>query len=59
MHYGHRKSCQLEKGSVIDMAGKAPRGGNAKKEPKLTLKEKREAKRTHAEPLFVKPRKAR
>lgn len=59
MHYGHRKSCQLKKGSVIDMADKAPRGGKAKKEPKLTLKEKREAKRTNAEPVFIKPRKAR
>lgn len=41
------------------MSGKAPRGGNAKKEPLLTLKEKREAKRGRAEVEFIKPRKAR
>ncbi|MCT9001735.1 hypothetical protein [Microbacterium memoriense] len=42
-----------------NMAGKAPRGGSAKKEPKLTLKEKREAKRVNAAPTaFIKPRKA-
>lgn len=41
-----------------DMAAKAPRGGNAKKAPKLTLKEKREAKRMNATPAFIKPRKA-
>ncbi|MGV8882893.1 MAG: hypothetical protein ACOH19_12145 [Rhodoglobus sp.] len=41
------------------MSGKAPRGGNAKKAPKLTLKEKREVKRESAEQAFLKPRKAR
>jgi hypothetical protein len=50
---------QLTKGSVHHMSGKAPRGGNAKKQPKLTLKEKREAKRDTAEPAFIKPRKGR
>jgi len=39
------------------MSGKTPRGRNAKKEPKLTLKEKREAKRSTAESAFIKPRK--
>ncbi len=53
------ESRQLKKGSVNNMAGKAPRGGSAKKEPKLTLKEKREAKRVNAAPTaFIKPRKA-
>lgn len=41
------ESRQLKKGSVNDMAAKAPRGGNAKKAPKLTLKEKREVKPQH------------
>ncbi len=41
-----------------NMAGKAPRGGNAKKAPKLTLKEKREAKRINTAPTFIKGRKA-
>lgn len=52
------ESRQLKKGSVNNMAGKAPRGGNAKKAPKLTLKEKREAKRMNAGQAFIKPRKA-
>jgi len=50
---------QLKKGSVHFMSGKAPRGGNAKKEPKLSLKEKREVKRENVEPAFLKPRKTR
>ena len=50
---------QLKKGSVDHVAGKAPRGGNAKKSAKLTLKEKREVKRENAEPAFLKPRKGR
>ncbi len=43
----------------MHMSGRSPRGGNAKKEPKLTLKEKREAKRERAEETFIKPRKSR
>ena len=41
------------------MPEKAPRGGNAKKEPKLTLKQRREAKRdtVHERMAFAKPRK--
>jgi len=50
---------QLKKGSVHHMSGKAPRGGNAKKEPRLTLKEKRGVKRENAEPAIIKPRKSR
>lgn len=42
-----------------DMAGKSPRGGTAKKAPKLTLKEKREAKRLNPDAGFIKPRKVR
>lgn len=42
------------------MAGKAPRGSSTKKEAKLTLKEKREAKRDKAAGSeFIKPRKSR
>jgi len=50
---------QLKKGSVNQMSRKEPRGANVKKEPKLTLKEKREAKRdtVHERMAFVKPRK--
>lgn len=40
------------------MADKASRGGNAKKAPKRTLKEKREAKRKDGGTAFIKPRKA-
>ncbi|WP_292673160.1 MULTISPECIES: hypothetical protein [unclassified Microbacterium] len=38
------------------MAGKTPRGATAK-EAKLTLKEKRAAKRETASTAFIKPRK--
>lgn len=50
---------QLKKGSVNRMSGKEPRGGNAKKQPKLTLKQRREAKRdtVHERMAFAKPRK--
>lgn len=50
---------QLKKGSVNYMSRKEPRGGNTKKEPKLTLKERREAKRdaTQERMAFMKPRK--
>lgn len=41
------------------MSGKSPRAVNAKKQPKLSLKEKREAKREKSEAGVVKPRKAR
>ena len=41
------------------MSAKSPRTGNAKKAPKLTLKEKRDAKREKAESSVVKPRKSR
>ncbi|WP_439564203.1 hypothetical protein [Microcella sp.] len=41
------------------MSGKSPRDVNAKKEPKLTLKEKREAKREKADSGPAKPRKGR
>lgn len=41
------------------MAGKTPRGNTVKKEAKMTLKEKREAKREKAEAGFIKPRKSR
>lgn len=41
------------------MSGKSPRGGSAKKEPKRSLKEKREAKRESAESTLLKPRKNR
>lgn len=40
------------------MSGKTSRTVNVKKEPKLTLKEKREAKRAKADAEFVRPRKA-
>ena len=54
-----RGTRQLKQGSVNLMPEKAPRGGNAKKEPKLTLKQKREAKRdtVHERMAFAKPRK--
>lgn len=41
------------------MAGKSPRGTGAKKEPKLSLKEKRDIKRAKAEAELFKPRKSR
>jgi hypothetical protein len=41
------------------MAGRAPRNVNVKKEPKLSLKEKREVKRAKAAAESVRPRKAR
>jgi hypothetical protein len=51
---------QLTKGSVLNMSDKKSRSTSAKKEPKLTLKEKREAKREKAAPSgFIKTRKAR
>jgi hypothetical protein len=50
---------QLKKGSVKHMSGRSPRGGSAKKEPKLTLKQKREVKRERAEEVSIKPRKTR
>lgn len=48
-----------EKGTGETMAGKTPRGNTTKKEPKMTLKEKRDAKREKAETGFIKPRKGR
>ena len=39
------------------MSGKSPRGNNAKKEPKLSLKEKRGARRERTEAVLIKPRK--
>ncbi|WP_460943506.1 hypothetical protein [Okibacterium endophyticum] len=39
------------------MANKAPRGDSAKKEPKMSLKEKRAIKREKSETSFIKPRK--
>ncbi|RZS59615.1 hypothetical protein EV141_0846 [Microcella putealis] len=41
------------------MSGKSPRTSQAKKEPKLTIKEKRELKREKAQATVVKPRKSR
>ncbi|MEI3865689.1 MULTISPECIES: hypothetical protein [unclassified Microbacterium] len=41
------------------MTGKTPRSTNVKKEPKLTLKEKREVKRAKVAAESVKPRKSR
>lgn len=41
------------------MTGKTPRSTNVKKEPKLTLKEKREVKRAKASADAVRPRKSR
>lgn len=41
------------------MAGKSPSGPNAKKQAKLSLKEKRAAKRDKSEDSFIKPRKGR
>lgn len=39
------------------MAEKTQRGSNTKKEAKLTLKEKRAAKREKSEGTLIKPRK--
>jgi hypothetical protein len=50
---------QLKKGSVRHMSGRSPRGGKTKKKSKLTLKEKREAKRERADEVSLKPRKTR
>lgn len=41
------------------MAARQSGGSGPKKAPKLTLKEKRDAKRAKAETGFLKPRKAR
>lgn len=41
------------------MAGKTPPKVNVKKEPKLSLKEKREVKRAKAAAESVRPRKSR
>ncbi|WP_269457838.1 hypothetical protein [Microcella alkaliphila] len=41
------------------MSGKSPRTSSAKKEAKLTIKEKRELKREKAQAAVVKPRKSR
>ncbi len=41
------------------MSGKSPRSASAKKEPKLTLKEKREVKRAKSATDTVRPRKSR
>ncbi len=41
------------------MSGKSPRNANTKKEPKLSLKEKREAKRSKAATEPAQPRKSR
>jgi hypothetical protein len=48
---------QLTRGSELIMAGKSPRGGALKKQPKSSLKEKRAAKREKMEDTFLKPRK--
>lgn len=48
---------QLTRGSELIMAGKSPRGGALKKQPKTSLKEKRAAKREKMEDTFLKPRK--
>lgn len=48
---------QLTRGSELIMAGKSPRGGALKKQPKTSLKEKRAAKREKTEDTFLKPRK--
>ncbi|WP_176986531.1 hypothetical protein [Jiangella alba] len=47
-----------DEGKRVEMAGKTPRGANTKKPAKLTLKEKRAAKREKSEGTpFIKPRK--
>jgi hypothetical protein len=45
------------KGSELNMAEKNPRGMSAKKQPQLSLKEKRAQKREKSEEGFVKARK--
>ncbi|GAA0492150.1 hypothetical protein GCM10009532_14400 [Microbacterium aurantiacum] len=47
------------KEACIAMSGKSPRNANTKKEPKLSLKEKREAKRSKAATEPARPRKSR
>lgn len=39
------------------MSSKSPRGDNAKKAPKLSIKEKRQAKREKDDSSILKPRK--
>ncbi|MFK4730170.1 hypothetical protein ROT00_10820 [Agromyces mediolanus] len=48
---------QLTKGSELIMAGKSPKASTSKKQPQLSLKEKRAQKREKAEDGIVKARK--
>lgn len=58
-HVGYgRDEPANRRGEASEMAGKTPRGSNTKKPAKLTLKEKRAAKREKNEGTpFIKPRK--
>lgn len=49
---------QPKEGEASQMSGKTPQSRSAKKEPKLSLKEKRAEKRAKQEPeTFIKTRK--